>query len=156
MSSVIDSLQFRAGAAKLLSFSPVPEHPWHIVFEDEGVAAYCYACDGRLAKSPDHFDDTVLDAMLIYNVDAIRSADERNTQDPARERLATVEWSRSGQQAILRLDGTPQAFVDFAARTSFCRSNFPNFLDDGSAAWNRSSHAWNDDAIARFEAELYA
>jgi hypothetical protein len=78
------------------------------------------------------------------------------SQDPDKERLASVEWSRDGMQCVLYLDGTAQAFIDFAARLSFCRSDFPNYLQEQGDTWRKSSHAWDDAAIQRFEAVLYA
>jgi hypothetical protein len=66
-----------------------------------------------------------------------------------------VQWSRDGQQAVLYLDGTAQALIDFAARQSFCRSNFPNFLDEDGGGWRKGSHAWDDEALQRFEAAIY-
>jgi hypothetical protein len=66
-----------------------------------------------------------------------------------------VQWSRSGLQAVLYLDGSPQALADFSSRESFCRSNFPNFMDNSGDGWRKSSHAWDDQALQRFEAEIY-
>ena len=152
----MDSIEFRPGRAKLVSYSPMPELHWRVIFEDEGDAAYCYACDGRLEKSGEGFEPMVLDAMLIYNVAALRSVDERQNLDATRSRLATIEWSRNGQSAVLRMDGVPQVLMDFAERKSYCRSNFPNFLDDGRAPWRHSDHAWSDEAMQRFESDLYA
>lgn len=152
----MDSAEFRPGRAKLTSYTPVPELHWRLIFEDEGDAAYCYACDGRLERAGESFEPTVMDAMLVYNVAALKKADESADADPERTRLATVEWSRDGQAAVLRIDGVPQALVDFKARRSYCRSNFPNFLDDGSGGWQRASHAWSDTAMSEFEAALYA
>jgi hypothetical protein len=89
--------------------------------------------------------------MLIYNVASLQK-DESG--QPA-ERLAAVEWSRDGQQAVLYLDGAAQALVDFATRSGFCRMNFPNYLPENGDTWQRASHAWNDQALARFENALY-
>jgi len=89
-----------------------------------------------------------MDAMLIYNGASL--------EDGARERIASVQWSRDGQQAVLYLDGSPQALADFAAKQSFCRSDFPNFLDEGGQGWRKDSHAWNEEAVKRFEAAIYA
>ena len=139
-------MNFRVGSGRLVSYSPVREMPWRVVFEDEGVAGYCYACDGRLATVEDEFDVTVLDSMLVYNVGAMR-----REEDGERERLLTVEWSRDGRQAALRLDGVPQVLVDFERRESYCRSNFPNFMDDGNGRWRTSTHAWDEGAMAQFE-----
>jgi len=114
------------------------------VFEDEGVAGYFYACD----RSHEKLEDSILDAMLVYNVGSL--------SDAAKERIVSIDWSRDGMKAVLYLDGVPQAMADFAARRGYCRSNFPNFLSDQRDVWNRSSHAWSDGAMAEFEAALYA
>jgi len=138
----MDSLNFKPGRAFLSSNSPAV--PWTVVFEDEGPAGYFYACD-RSQETQEH---SIMDAMLIYTGSALT--------DRERERLASVQWSRDGQRAVLYLDGSPQALVDFATRQSFCRSNFPNFLEEGGGGWRKDSHAWDDDALRRFEAEIYA
>jgi hypothetical protein len=137
----MDSLTFTPGQAQLKSNSPVV--PWMIVFEDEGAAGYLYACD----RSWPTEEQSILDAMLIYNV--------RSLEDPSRERLAAVQWSRDGMQAVFYIDATPQAFIDFAARQSFCRSNFPNFTEQIGDTWRKSSHAWDEAKIRSFEASLY-
>ena len=137
----MDSLQFRPGRAFLAS--PSPAVPWTVVFEDEGVAGYFYACD----RSQTTQEDSILDAMLIYNVGTM--------QTPELERLAAVQWSRDGQRAALYLDGTPQALFDFTARTGICRMDFPNFLQEQGDLWRKGTHAWNDAEFGRFESELY-
>jgi hypothetical protein len=71
------------------------------------------------------------------------------------ERLASVQWSRDGLRAALYLDGMAQALVDFGARESFCRANFPNFLDSSGDGWRKSSHAWDDVAFEKFESEIF-
>ena len=138
----MDSLTFKPGRAFLSSNSPAV--PWTAVFEDEGPAGYFYACD-RSQETQEH---SIMDAMLIYNSAALKDRDT--------ERIASVQWSKDGQQAVLYLDGSAQALVDFRARESFCRSNFPNFLDQGAGGgWRKDSHAWNDAALQAFEAEIY-
>ena len=144
----MDALEFRVGAAKLVSYSPVRALAWRVVFEDEGVAGYCYACDGDRATVDEDFEITVLDAMLVYNVDSMRGGD-----DGDRQRLATVEWSADGQRSVLRLDGVAQVLIDFDRRESFCRSNFPNFMDDGRNGWRSDDHRWDEDAVLRFETD---
>ena len=136
----MQSLSFRPGRAFLSSNSPAV--PWTVVFEDEGVAGYFYACD----RSQQTQEQSILDAMLIYNVGSLKN--------PEAERLAAVEWSRDGLQAVLYLDGTAQALFDFAQRCGYCRMNFPNFMEQGGS-WQKASHAWSDAALQRFEAELY-
>jgi hypothetical protein len=139
--SRMDSQTFTPGNANLRSNSPAV--PWTVVFEDEGVAGYLYACDRSFPTE----EQSILDAMLIYNV--------RSLEEPSRERLAAIQWSRDGLQAVFYIDGTPQAFVDFAARQSFCRSNFPNFMEQKTDTWRKSSHAWDEAKVTGFEAALY-
>ena len=138
----MQSLSFIPGRAFLSSNSLAV--PWTVVFEDEGVAGYFYACD----RSQEKHEHSILDAMLIYN--------RTSLADPDKERLASVQWSRDGQQCVLYLDGTAQAFIDFAAHLSFCRSDFPNYLQQQGDTWRKSSHAWDESALQRFEAALYA
>ena len=137
----MDSLSFRPGRAFLASNSPAV--PWTAVFEDEGVAGYFYACD----RSRETQEESILDGMLIYNVGALK--------EPERERLVAVEWSKDGLQAALYLDGTAQALFDFAGRSGYCRMDFPNYLGVEGDKWNKTTHAWSEGAMARFEAELY-
>jgi len=136
----MDSVTFTPGRAMLKSNSVIV--PWSVVFEDEGHAGYLYACD----RSWPTQEQGILDAMLIYNV--------RSLQDPTRERIATIQWSHTGMQAMFYLDGRPQAFVDFAARESFCRTNFPNFMEQSDDTWRKASHAWDEDKARSFEAAL--
>jgi hypothetical protein len=138
----MDSLIFKPGDALLPSESTVS--PWAVLFEDEGPAGYFYACD-RSQETQEH---SIMDSMLVYN--------RASLADPDRERIASIQWSRSGEQCVLYLDGSAQAYIDFATRTSFCRSNFPNFLSEQGDTWRKSSHAWDDNAIQNFEAEIYA
>ncbi len=146
----MDSLLMRVGAARLVSYSPSRELPWRVVFEDEGAAGYCYACDGNRATVDDDFDVTVLDAMLVYNTEAMQQE-----PDGGRERLLTVEWSRDGQHSAVRLDGVPQVLIDFERRESRCRSNFPNFMDDGRNGWRSADHRWDEAAMKHFEAATF-
>jgi hypothetical protein len=90
----MQSLSFTPGRAFLSSDSPAV--PWTVVFEDEGIAGYFYACD-RSQQTQEH---SILDAMLIYNVAALAASDAQ-LERPSAERIATVEWSRDGLQAAL-------------------------------------------------------
>ncbi len=138
----MESLSFKPGLAFLSVNSPVV--PWTVVFEDEGVAGYFYACD----RSRETQEESILDAMLIYNVSTL--------QDRDAQRLASVEWSRDGKKAVLYLDGTAQALFDFEARAGYCRADFPNFLEEQGDTWRKSTHAWSEAALQQFEAALYA
>ena len=145
----MQSLSFNPGRAFLSSNSPTV--PWTVVFEDEGVAAYFYACD----RSQQTQEESILDAMLIYNVAALAKSD-LDLERPEPQRIAAVEWSRDGLQAVLYLDGTAQALFDFEARCGYCRMDFPNFIPGQNDAWRKSTHAWSDAALHRFESALYA
>lgn len=137
----MESLSFRPGRAFLSSNSP--QVPWTAVFEDEGIAGYFYACD-RSQQTQEH---SIMDGMLIYNVSALK--------DPEQERLAAVEWSKDGSCCVLYLDGTAQGLFDFVGRSGYCRMDFPNYLGGQGDAWNKTTHAWSNAALQRFEAELY-
>ena len=136
----MDSLTFTPGSAFLSSNSS--QVPWSAVFEDEGPAGYFYACD----RSRETQEEAILDAMLIYNAGSLEA--------PERERLAAIQWSADGLQAVLYLDGTAQALVDFSRGESCCRLNFPNFMEQGEP-WRKDSHAWEPERLERFEAALY-
>lgn len=138
----MDSLTFTPGRAFLSSNSPAV--PWTAVFEDEGPAGYFYACD----RSQQIHEHSIMDAMLIYN--------RTSLSDPDKPRIASVQWSRDGMQCVLYLDGSAQAFIDFASHTSFCRTDFPNYLQEQGDTWRKQSHAWDDAAIQHFEAAIYA
>ena len=138
----MQSLSFTPGRAFLSSNSTTV--PWTVVFEDEGAAGYFYACD----RSRETQEESILDAMLIYNVSSLN--------DSTSERLAAVDWSRDGLQAVLYLDGSPQAIFDFATHQGYCRMNFPNFLESRTDQWRRNSHAWSDEVLQRFEAARYS
>ena len=137
----MESLSFRPGRAFLSVNSS--QVPWTVVFEDEGVAGYFYACD----RSQETQEQSILDAMLIYNVGSLK--------DPEEERLAAVEWSRDGSQAVLYLDGTAQALFNFVTHQGYCRMNFPNFVAGQGDVWNKADHSWSEPALERFEAALY-
>jgi hypothetical protein len=138
----MDSLTFTPGRAFLSSNSTAP--PWTAVFEDEGPAGYFYACD-RSQQTQEH---SIMDSMLIYSRSALA--------DPNSERLASIQWSPTGYQCVLYLDGSAQAYIDFATHTSFCRTNFPNYLEEQGDLWRKNDHAWDEATIERFESVLYA
>jgi hypothetical protein len=144
----MQSLSFTPGNAFLSCDSPAV--PWTVVFEDEGVAGYFYACD----RSQEKHEHSILDAMLIYNVAALAKSDAELGR-PTPERIATVEWSRDGMQAVLYLDGAAQALFDFARHCGYCRMDFPNFMAEQGDTWRKSTHAWSDAAMQRFESALY-
>jgi hypothetical protein len=144
----MQSLSFTPGCAFLSSKSPTV--PWTAVFEDEGIAGYFYACD----RSQEKHEESILDAMLIYNVAALAKSDAE-LERPEPGRIATVEWSRDGLQAALYLDGTAQALFDFESHCGYCRMDFPNFIAEQGGNWRKSTHAWSEAVLQRFESALY-
>ena len=144
----MQSLSFPPGRAFLSVDSPIV--PWTVVFEDEGIAGYFYACD----RSQTEHEHSILDAMLIYNVAALAKSDAE-LERPEPERIASIEWSRDGFQAVLYLDGSPQALFDFQAHCGYCRMDFPNFMAEQGDTWRKSTHAWSDGVLQRFESALY-
>ena len=58
--------------------------------------------------------------------------------------------------AVLYLDGTAQALYDFERRCGYCRMDFPNFREEPGDRWKKTSHAWSEEALQRFESSLYA
>jgi hypothetical protein len=145
----MQTLTFNPGRAFLASDSPTV--PWTVVFEDEGIAGYFYACD----RSQETQEASILDAMLIYNVAALAKSDAE-LERPVAERIAAIEWSRDGLKAVLYLDGSAQGLFDFGARCGYCRMDFPNFIRDQGDNWRKSSHAWSEMALQQFESALYA
>jgi len=162
----MQSLTFTPGRAFLSSDSTTV--PWTVVFEDEGVAGYFYACD----RSQVTQEAGLLDAMLIYNVRALARG---NGGAPAQanlgaqaandaqavpgsdiKRVVSVEWSRDGLQAALYLDGVAQALLDFANRCGYCRMDFPNFVAQQGDLWRKSEHTWSDAAFQQFKSALSA
>ena len=143
----MESLSFSPGRAFLSVNSPAV--PWTVVFEDEGVAGYFYACDRS--------QETQEAQHPGRHADLQRRRPRRRTRtEPERQRIASVEWSRDGLQAVLYLDGTAQALFDFAAARGYCRMDFPNFIGRTGDTWQKATHAWSDAALQRFEAALYA
>ena len=146
----MESLSFIPGRAFLSSDSPVV--PWTVVFEDEGVAGYFYACD----RSQEKHEESILDAMLIYNVAALAKSDAEKS---ALSRSGLRRWSgrAMGMQAVLYLDGTAQALYDFAERGADTAGwTFRTFSRSAGDLWRKTSHAWSEEALQRFEAALYA
>ena len=113
----MDSLTFTPGRAYLKSNSAVP--PWSVVFEDEGAAGYLYACDRSFPTE----EQSILDAMLLYNVGSL--------DDPQRQRLATVQWSRDGLQ-IFYTKGIPGK-APLSTWSIFWDASNPHRFNSGAA-----------------------
>ena len=93
----MQSLSFTPGRAFLSVNSPIV--PWTVVFEDEGVAGYFYACD----RSQEVHEHSILDAMLIYNVAALAKSDaELQRPEPQRIAIGRVVPRRPAGRALPR------------------------------------------------------
>ena len=138
----MDSLTFTPGRAFLSSNSPAP--PWTAVFEDEGPAGYFYACD----RSQETHEHSIMDAMLIYNATSLADPGKRapRQRPMVPRRHAMRPLPRRHRPGLHRLRRPP----------SFCRSDFPNYIQEQGDTWRKSSHAWDDAAIQQFEAAIYA
>jgi hypothetical protein len=110
--------------------SDSPSSRYTVVFEDDGETGYLYgARRSRIWRKL-----TILDALHLYNVDAVR--------DRERPHALSVRWSANGLRAALLLNGHPHAAFDFAARAAGCMSDFPP-----PSPWCRSSHQWNPEFV---------
>ena len=119
----MQSLSFTPGRAFLSSNSPTV--PWTVVFEDEGLSAYFYACD----RSQETQEKSILDAMMIYNVAALARSD-LDFERPEPQRIAAVEWSRDGLQ-IFFTRGVPGK-VPLSTWSVFWDSTNPHRFNSGS------------------------
>lgn len=110
--------------------SDSPASDFSAIFEDDGETGYFYAYDRSVAERP------VLDLVLIYEADSVV---ERRL-----ESTAAIIWSPDGSKTALLLNDYPHAVIDFAARCSYCRSNFP----PPPSGWRRRS--WDETLIGLF------
>jgi hypothetical protein len=133
MPVVVDQVRESRPGEELVVGSRSGDGQAAVVFEDDGETAYFYAC--QTDNGP------ILDALHIYDVAAVTD----------RRRISEYElgWSPSGRQAILSIDGRPQAVFDFDGRRGWCRTGFPpgQLNNEG---WSPDGHAWKDACLAPF------
>jgi hypothetical protein len=110
-----------------------PGGRYSAVFEDDGDTGYFYAVG--LSRT----DNTILDAVHIYNVSSVADRD--------RPSKLLIVWSDDGLKCALMINDYAHAAFDFAARRGYCRTNFPNFPKKDDKCWAQSEHAWSDSAI---------
>jgi hypothetical protein len=101
-----------------------------VVFEDEGTVGYLYAVEFRGAEN------SIVDAMHIYNVSAVVDRDKPSTLQ--------ILWSDDGSKAALLINNYPHAVFDFINHQGSCRTNFP------SPGPNWTRHEWSDQALEGF------
>ncbi len=139
----MESLSFTPGRAFLSVNSTAV--PWTVVFEDEGVAAYFYACD-RSQRDPGREHPR-------------RHADLQRRQPPEpRDRAAgqcRVVPRRPEGRALPRRN-RPGALRLRGPRAATAAPTSPTSSKSSGDTWRKSTHAWSDSALQQFEAALYA
>src|SRR3954468_15520066 len=115
--------EIRVGAPRVIA-ADAPAGPYGVVFEDDGETGYAYGTRRRFLRAPE-----VLDALHLYNVDAIRDRD--------RPHALEVRWSPDGTRAAVLINGYAHAAFAFAEQRAACMTAFPP-----PSAWCRSSHEW--------------
>lgn len=113
--------------------SHAPNHPYAVVFEDDGEAGYFYALDLRIE------DDPIQDALHIYTCDLL--------QEEQPEYILLIKWSADSTKAMLLVNNYPHALFDFAAKQGYCRTGLPQHTAKG---WSKGGHAWSDEAEEQF------
>ena len=101
-----------------------------VFFEDDGETGYFYALDRKS-------DDSILDAVHIYNVDKVTDANLPSS--------VQIFWSKDWQKCGLSINGYIHAVFDFESKRGYCRTGFPQ-IDD----WSKEGHGWSDKAINLF------
>jgi hypothetical protein len=105
--------------------SQAPTGRFGVVFEDDGETGYFYATQlSRWLRRT-----TVLDALALYNVDAVK--------DRALPHQLTICWSPDGLHAALLINGFPHAAFDFQSRRAGCMTAFPPPFE-----WCQGTHEW--------------
>ncbi|MDP4150890.1 MAG: DUF2251 domain-containing protein [Bacteroidota bacterium] len=102
------------------SFSP--NHPYGVVFEDDGVTGYFYAVE----KDAEGQGLRVLDALHIYEVPAAPdpAPASAGSTDPLPSKLMIV-WSKDWKKCALVIDGYCHAIFDFEAQGGYNINEFP-------------------------------
>lgn len=133
--SAMDEETFQVGSEVFIA-KDAPNGKYSAFFEDDGETGYFYAVD--LTQS----DNTILDAVHIYNV--------ANVVDRDRPSTLLIVWSEDESKCALLINNYPHAAFDFAAKQGYCRTNFPNFPNEAEGGWSKLDHRWSDDVIAWF------
>lgn len=134
---IVAQREFHPGSRVVVE-GPAPEGPYRVDFEDDGAVGYLYAWDRRRASAG------FLDALHIYNVQSLT--------DRERSSHLVLAWSNDCTRAMLLINEYPHALFDFMKKQGHCRSGFPPPLK--GCSWSRTGHAWDDEALARFESDV--
>ncbi len=121
--------EFQVGVPRVIA-SDAPEGPFGVVFEDDGETGYAHGTRRRFLRAPE-----VLDALHLYNVDAVSDHDRAHSLE--------VRWSPDGTRAAVLINGHAHAAFAFADQRAACMNAFPP-----PSRWCRSSHEWDPELIA--------
>lgn len=110
------------------------ENNYAVAFEDDTETAYFYAIE----LNKESGDQTVLDALHIYEADHIEPAD--------RAGVLAVLWSTDWQKCALLINGRCQAVFDFMGHGGYCLNEFPPPND----IWTKSSRTLTNELVAEF------
>ncbi len=130
-SAVVAEVSITVGVPVVVE-APAPSTHYGAVFEDDGDTGYFYGLDFTLEDQP------VVDARHIYNVAQVT--------DRATPSVVQIVWSADGLKTALIVNRFPHAVIDFAARRSYCRTEFP----PPNEAWSANGVAWDDAALDLF------
>ena len=133
MNSTIEAEETIRVGEEITISSGSPTTEFAVVFEDDGETGYFYGLDTS-HESP------ILDALHIYNVS--------NVIDRDRPSRVQILWAEDGLKAGLWINDYAHAVFDFAAKRSYCRTNFPNV--HGSKEWSSFNKQWSDAALELF------
>jgi hypothetical protein len=129
--TIVAERLFQIGSAGIVE-GPSPSTEFAAVFEDDGKTGVFYAVN------PTETDSIILDALFVYNVEAVADREEPSQ--------IQILWSGDGRKTALLINGYPHAVFDFAAQRGYCRTGFP----PADPQWTKFSHAWDDAALDLF------
>jgi hypothetical protein len=102
--------------------SDAKEHPYGVVFEDDGDTGYFYARNFAIE------DAAVVDALHIYSVQGVR---DRNIPS-----IIRIVWSNDWSKSALLINDIPHAMFDFIKKTGYSIDNFPDA--DPETGWTHA------------------
>src|SRR4051812_30717202 len=108
------------------------ENNYAVVFEDDNDTGYFYALQLNKATG----EQQVLDALHIYEVDAIEPAQRPGT--------IKIIWSTDWLRCALIVNNYCQAIFDFANHGGYCRNAFP----PPNEIWTKGDRTLTNEMVA--------
>ena len=119
--------------------------PWTAVFEDEGIAGYFYACD----RSQQTQEESIMDAMLIYNVDALAKSDAELRASPRPPALRASNGRATGSRPCCISTERRRRSLTFSSAAAIAAWTSPTFWAKTGDTWRKTTHAWNENALCK-------